>query len=140
VNLSEFLPEEQTLYKRIGAAKLRQIVQVFYPLVKAEPLIADLFPDNLSETMDKQEAFLTGFLGGPPLYHQTYGNPMLRYRHAKFAITPTRAKAWFACFREAVDAVELEPHTAQELLEAVARTAAAMVNTPEAMVNTPEDA
>jgi hemoglobin len=134
VNFSEFLPETPTLYQRIGAAKLRQIVQVFYPLVKAEPLIAELFPDNLSETMDKQEAFLTGFLGGPPLYHQTYGNPMLRYRHAKFAITPSRARAWFACFQEAVGAVELEPGAAQELLDAVARTAAAMVNAPESEI------
>jgi hemoglobin len=132
VNLSEFLQGEQTLYQKIGAAKLRQIIQTFYPLVKAEPLIADLFPDNLSETMDKQEAFLTGFLGGPPLYHQTYGNPMLRYRHAKFAITPSRAQAWFDCFRDAVQSAQLEPNVAQELLQAVARTAAAMVNTPEA--------
>ncbi len=131
MNLSEFLPSKKTLYDQIGAAKLREIVQIFYPLVKAEPLIAELFPDNLSETMNKQEAFLTGFLGGPPLYHQTYGNPMLRYRHAKFAITPTRAKAWFQCFSDAVQAVELEPSVRQELLEAVARTAAAMVNSPE---------
>jgi hemoglobin len=131
VNLTEFLPARDTLYARIGAGKLRQIVQAFYPLVKADPLLTDLFPDNLSETMDKQEAFLTGFLGGPPLYHQTYGNPMLRYRHRTFPITPARAKAWFACFTDAVNSVPLEPDVRQELLEAVARTAAAMVNTAE---------
>ncbi len=131
MNLTDFLPTQETLYSRIGAGRLRQIVQMFYSLVKAEPLIAELFPDNLSETMNKQEAFLTGFLGGPPLYHQTYGNPMLRYRHAKFAITPSRAKAWFTCFADATRSIELEPALEQELLEAVARTAAAMVNTPE---------
>lgn len=131
MNLTDFLPQQQTLYSRIGAARLRKIVEAFYPLVKLEPEIADLFPDNLSETMNKQEAFLSGFLGGPPLYHQTYGNPMLRYRHAKFAITPSRAKAWFVCFRDAVQSVGLEPALQQELLEAVARTAAAMVNTRE---------
>jgi hemoglobin len=131
VNLTEFLPTKDTLYDRIGPAKLRAIVQAFYPLVKAEPLISDLFPDNLSETMNKQEAFLTGFLGGPPLFHQTYGNPMLRYRHAPFEITLTRAKAWFACFVDAVDSVNLEPSLRDELLQAVSRTAAAMVNAPE---------
>jgi hemoglobin len=131
VNLTDFLPIQETLYSRIGAAKLREIIQVFYSLVKAEPSISDLFPDNLSETMNKQEAFLTGFLGGPQLYHQTYGNPMLRYRHAKFAITPSRARAWFACFTDATKSVQLEPSLEHELLEAVARTAAAMVNTPE---------
>ncbi len=131
MNFSEFLSAPESLYQRIGAAKLREIVQAFYPLVKAEPLIADLFPDNLSETMNKQEAFLTGFLGGPPLYHQTYGNPMLRYRHREFAITPSRARAWFACFSDAVHSVALGEAVKSELLEAVARTAAAMVNTPE---------
>ncbi len=118
----------QSLYQQIGAAKLREIVQTFYPLVKAEPLLTDLFPDNLSETMNKQEAFLTGFLGGPPLYHQTYGHPMLRGRHMKFQITPARAQAWFDCFSEAVNSTDLEPGVKTELLEAVARVAAAMVN------------
>jgi hemoglobin len=131
VNLTDFLPAQETLYSRIGAARLREIIQVFYGLVKAEPSIADLFPENLSETMNKQEAFLTGFLGGPPLYHQTYGNPMLRYRHANFAITPSRARAWFACFSDAVKSVALGSILESELLEAVARTVAAMVNTPE---------
>ncbi len=118
----------QSLYQQIGAAKLREIVQTFYPLVKSEPLLTDLFPENLSETMNKQEAFLTGFLGGPPLYHQTYGHPMLRGRHMKFKITTDHARAWFECFSEAVNSVDLEPNIKTELLEAVGRVAAAMVN------------
>lgn len=117
-----------SLYDQIGAAKLRKIVQTFYPLVKAHPLLTDLFPEDLSETMNKQEAFLTGFLGGPPLYHQTYGHPMLRGRHMKFQITVERAQAWFECFTQAVNSVELEPGLCSELLEAVGRVAAAMVN------------
>jgi hemoglobin len=91
----------QSLYQQIGAAKLREIVQTFYPLVKADPLLTDLFPEHLSETMNKQEAFLTGFLGGPPLYRQTYGHPMLRGKHMKFKITLHHARAWFECFTEA---------------------------------------
>jgi hemoglobin len=119
------------LYDRIGAAKLRAIIQAFYPLVKASPLLSDLFPEELSETMNKQEAFLTGFLGGPPLYHRYYGNPMLRARHLKFEITPTRARAWFECFSDASSVADLEPDVQRELLEAVAKMAAHMVNAPE---------
>jgi hemoglobin len=117
-----------SLYQQIGAAKLRKIVQSFYPLVKANPILTDLFPENISETMNKQEAFLTGFLGGPALYHQTYGHPMLRGRHMKFKITIDHARAWFECFSEAVNAVELEQNVRTELLGAVGRVAAAMVN------------
>jgi hemoglobin len=131
VNLNEFLPAQKTLYDRIGAARLREIVQAFYPLVKADPLLSDLFPENLSETMNKQEAFLSGFLGGPPLYQRYYGNPMLRYRHREFPITPARAVAWLECFTAAANSVDLPAETRLELLEAVGRTAAAMVNTRE---------
>jgi hemoglobin len=119
------------LYDRIGAAKLRAIIQAFYPLVKADPLLSELFPEELSETMNKQEAFLTGFLGGPPLYHRYYGNPMLRARHLKFEITPNRAKAWFECFSDASLVADLEPEVRHELLEAIARMAAHMVNAPQ---------
>jgi hemoglobin len=107
-----------SLYQQIGAAKLREIVQIFYPLVKADPLLTDLFPENLSETMNKQEAF----------YHQTYGHPMLRGRHMKFRITIERARAWFECFSQAVNAVDLEPGVRIDLLEAVGRVAGAMIN------------
>jgi hemoglobin len=126
----ETTPLRTPLYDRIGPAKLRAIIQAFYPLVKQEPLIAGLFPEDLSETMNKQEAFMTGFLGGPPLYHRYYGPPMLRDRHLKFSITPERAHAWFACFTDATNTVALEPEVRDELLQAVARMAAHMVNTP----------
>jgi truncated hemoglobin YjbI len=46
----------------------------------------------------------------------------------KFQITIERARAWFECFTEAVNAVNLEEKVRLELLEAVARVAAAMVN------------
>ena len=119
-----------TLYARIGPANIRKLVLAFYPLVSAHPLLAPLFPEDLSETMNKQEAFLTGFLGGPPLYHQTYGHPMLRARHLKFPITRSVALAWFECFTLAAQTLELPPDVFEELLAAVGRTAAAMVNTP----------
>jgi hemoglobin len=126
--VNEVNPVAPSLYAQIGAAKLRALVQNFYPLVVAHPLLSELFPENLSETMNKQEAFWTGFFGGPPLYHQTYGHPMLRGRHMKFQITADRARAWFDCFTEAATAVDLEPAVRSQLLQAVARVAAAMVN------------
>ena len=118
-----------TLYSRLGAANIRKLVLAFYPLVQAHPLLADLFPEDLSETMNKQEAFLTGFLGGPPLYHQTYGHPMLRARHLKFPITRDVALAWFDCFTQAVRSLDVDADLQDEVLAAVGRTAAAMINT-----------
>jgi hemoglobin len=39
-----------------------------------------------------------GLLGGPPLYHQRHGNPMMRARHLPFPITPAAREEWLACF------------------------------------------
>ena len=42
-------------------------------------------------------AFLSGFTGGPELYHRHYGAPMMRRRHLPFSIGPAERDAWMAC-------------------------------------------
>ncbi|GGJ81365.1 globin domain-containing protein [Deinococcus aquiradiocola] len=124
-----------TLYDRIGPATLRDLLERFYARVAQDPLIADLFPGSRdpalwSVTLDKQFAFMSGFLGGPPLYHRQYGNPMLRARHLPFPITPDRARAWLACMQAALrDTPDLDQGTAAELHMSLTRVAMHMVNT-----------
>ena len=48
---------------------------------------------------------MTQFLGGPPLYTEEHGHPMLRARHMPFEITQTRAKEWLQCMEEAMNEV-----------------------------------
>ncbi|AZI41644.1 globin [Deinococcus psychrotolerans] len=123
---------EDTLYKRIGPEVLHDLVTRFYGHVAQHPDLIPIFPADLSLTARKQEAFLSGFLGGPPLYHQEFGHPRLRARHLPFEITPTRARAWLACMNTAIhETPDLAPDAAAELFAALSRTAAAMVNTPE---------
>ncbi|MBZ9750439.1 globin [Deinococcus sp. HMF7620] len=121
-----------SLYDRIGPAALDQLVTRFYALVAADPALAPLFPADLTETAEKQLAFLSGFLGGPPLYHERYGHPRLRARHLPFPITPARARAWLACMNAALRATpEIAEADARELHMALSRVAVHMVNTPE---------
>ncbi|AWN23310.1 globin [Deinococcus irradiatisoli] len=123
---------DRTLYERIGPEVLHDLVTRFYSLVAQHPDLIPIFPADLSLTARKQEAFLTGFLGGPPLYHQEFGHPRLRARHLPFEITPTRARAWLACMNAALHQTPgLEAQDAAELFAALSRTAAAMVNSPE---------
>ena len=97
-----------------------------------DPDLAPIFPADLTETAEKQLAFLTGFLGGPPLYHQTYGPPRLRARHLPHPITPARGRAWLACMNAALrETPGIAPADARELYAALTRVAAQMVNTPE---------
>ncbi|WP_272976077.1 globin [Deinococcus geothermalis] len=127
------LREGGSLYSRIGPEALARLVQHFYARVAAHPDLAPIFPADLTLTAEKQLAFLTGFLGGPPLYHQRFGHPRLRARHLPFPITPTRARAWLACMQAALrETPEIAEAEARELYAALSRVAVHMVNTLEA--------
>ncbi|MCS7463523.1 globin [Paenibacillus doosanensis] len=112
------LRQELTPYELMGGAEtIRRIVEAFYPLVQANSLIGPLFPENIHPVMEKQYMFLTQFFGGPPLYSNQYGHPMMRARHLPFEITPERAEAWLGCMRQALDSLGLEAEVKTFILE-----------------------
>lgn len=118
-----------SLYDRIGPDALALLVHRFYARVARDPDLAPIFPADLTETAEKQFAFLTGFMGGPPLYHERYGNPRLRARHLPFPITSQRARAWLTCMNAALrESPEIAPADAAELYAALTRVAVHMVN------------
>ncbi|CAJ1004494.1 MULTISPECIES: globin [Brevibacillus] len=119
----------QTPYELIGGAEtLSRLVDTFYDLVKEHPDLAPLFPEDFTEIKEKQYMFLTQFLGGPTLYSDRYGHPMMRARHMRFPITPKRAEAWLACMSEAMDRIGLEGEVRHHIFERLRLTAYHMVN------------
>jgi hemoglobin len=122
----------QSTYERIGGAKtVRALVEAFYPRVQAHPLLKPIFPENIEPVMEKQFLFLTQFLGGPSLYTDRYGHPMLRARHLPFPITPARAEAWLTCMHQALDEVGIEGEEREQIWSRLVIAAHHMVNTPE---------
>jgi hemoglobin len=114
-----------------GAETIARLVDAFYARVVAHPELASIFPQEIGPVRDKQYLFLTQFLGGPALFSQEYGHPMLRARHMPHEITPSRAEAWLACMREAMDDIELSGDMREYIFERLTMTAHHMVNTPE---------
>lgn len=126
------LREYGTLYDAIGGAPvLRRIVEAFYPKVQAHPLLGPLFPEDIRPVMEKQFMFLSQFFGGPPLYSEAYGHPMMRARHLPFPITRERADAWLDCMRRALEEVGLAPELRAVMLERLSGPAYHFVNTVE---------
>ncbi|MBM7647533.1 hemoglobin [Bacillus ectoiniformans] len=121
----------QAPYDFIGEKKLSELVESFYSKVGKHPDLVPIFPDDLTETARKQKQFLTQYLGGPPLYTEEHGHPMLRARHMPFPITPKRAKAWLACMTEAMDETNIEGEFREFLFHRLELTAQHMVNQPE---------
>ena len=120
-----------TPYDTIGAETLNHLIHAFYRRVGKHPNLAPIFPDDLTETARKQEQFMTQFLGGPPLYTEEHGHPMLRARHMPFEITQTRAKEWLQCMEEAMDEVGLSGSIRDFYFSRLVQTAEHMINTDE---------
>ncbi len=115
-------------YEEIGAEKLSQLIDIFYSKVAVHPDLYPIFPDDLTETARKQKQFQTQFLGGPNLFSEEHGHPMMRARHMPFPITPTRAKAWLTCMYEAMDDAGLDGKLREIYYKRLEMTAMHMVN------------
>ncbi|MEH7416360.1 globin [Neobacillus drentensis] len=120
-----------TPFEEIGEDLLHRLVDTFYSLVAQHPDLAPIFPNQFSEIARKQKQFLTQYLGGPPLYTEEHGHPMMRARHLPFPVTPTRARAWLSCMRQAMDLVGLKGPVREEFYARLHLTAQHMINTPD---------
>jgi len=120
-----------SLYEAIGGAEaIRTIVELFYPRVQADPLLSPLFPEDIHPVMEKQFMFLSQFFGGPSLYSDEFGHPMMRGRHMPFPITTEHAAAWLNCMREALSETHLDEELQQVVIERLSGPAHHFVNTP----------
>lgn len=120
-----------TPFEAIGEEKLHQLIDTFYSRVHQHPDLIPIFPEDLTETVRKQKQFMTQFLGGPPIYTEEHGHPMLRARHLPFKITETRARAWLSCMNKAMDEVELDETIREAFFSRLVLTAQHMINQPE---------
>lgn len=122
----------RTLFELMGGAEtVSRLVEVFYSKVQQEPLLSPLFPANIGPVIEKQQLFLTQFFGGPTLYSDQHGHPMMRARHLPFPITKERADAWLGCMTEAMTEVGLPEDLKGFLIERLRGSAYHFVNTPE---------
>lgn len=122
----------ETPYELLGGEEtIQKLVNAFYPKVYANPILSPLFEGDMEEIKRKQKMFLTQFTGGPTLYSDEFGPPAMRARHMPFEITPTRATAWLACMKEAMDDIDLEGPIREQFYDRLQQVAGIMINTPD---------
>ena len=123
---------EQTPYDILGGdAAVRRLVDRFYDLMDETPeyyAVRKLHPQDLSGSREKFYMFLSGWLGGPPLYTEKHGHPMLRARHLPFSIGVAERDAWLACMRQAMEENVADEKLREWLLQSLSGTADWMRN------------
>lgn len=93
-----------TPYEQLGGEqRVLELTNAFYDEVASDALMAELHPDDLTESREKFFEFLSGWLGGPQLYTEKRGHPRLRMRHAPFPIDEPAVHAWLGCMGRALD-------------------------------------
>jgi len=121
-----------TIFEAIGGQQtVDKIIESLYKHIGEHEKLIPIFPDDLQESARKQRLFLTQFFGGPPLYLQDRGHPMLKRRHLEFEITPERRDAWLACMHKALHEAKVEEPYLTAIFERLSMTADHMVNTME---------
>ncbi|EGD58060.1 globin [Novosphingobium nitrogenifigens DSM 19370] len=128
------MSEEVTPYETFGGEPvIRALCARFYALMDTLPEAAEcraVHPPDLSRAEQKLYEYLTGWLGGPPLYTDKYGHPRLRMRHFVAPIGKAEIEGWLACFHIAWAEIIPPSPLADTILEKVDALGWHMENQP----------
>jgi len=124
---------EKTPYQIIGGeAGARAISNRFYDIMAsdeyAKPLY-DMHPLPLDRIRQVFFEFLSGWLGGPDLFSQKHGHPMLRKRHMPFQVNQDLRDQWMHCMNKTLDIEVDNPLLREGLKQSFSQLASHMINT-----------
>jgi len=114
-----------------GELIIRDLVERFYFYMDTLPEargIRDMHQPDLTSAKTKLFKFLSGWLGGPDLFVQEYGHPMLRARHLPFAIGESERDQWMLCMNKAIAEIPMNPILETNLKNALQELATHIIN------------
>ena len=122
-----------TPYLEIGGAEgVTALAETFYDVIDEDsPRLRGMLPRNISKTRQKFSMYLSGWMGGPPLYEERWGHPRLRMRHLPFEIGQLEAEEWMRCMRVALKRCEVPAPLSDFLEERFTQLAQHMRNQPD---------
>lgn len=123
----------ETVWAQVGGTEtFERLVRTFYDGVRADPVLAPMYPDaDWEGAIWRLRAFLEQYWGGPATYSEERGHPRLRMRHTPFKVTPDARDRWLRHMHAALDEAQLPPLHDAAFRDYVERAAHAMVNTFE---------
>ncbi len=111
---------------------MRELVGRFYAQMDSLPEargIRAMHPPDLATAKERLFLFLSGWLGGPPLYEERFGHPRLRMKHQAFPIGEAERDAWMLCMTRALEDMAITAELRASLIQAFYKTADFLRNT-----------
>lgn len=120
-----------TPYERMGGTEFfTALCDRFYSRVEHCELLRPMYPaGDLKPASERLRMFLEQYFGGPRTYSEQRGHPRLRARHMGYHIDTAARDTWLGHMAWALDDLEIDSHSRQELWEYFERAADFMINT-----------
>jgi len=117
----------QSIYTRLGGEQvLRDFVENLYYFMdhfSAVERIRSMHPRDLTDTNQRLFMFLSGMLGGPPLYVEKFGQPFLRQKHMHLSIGNKERDQWLFCAENAANQLNIDASVRQNLMTEITKMA-----------------
>ena len=93
------------IYSSMGNEGIFRMLSDFYRRLEASS-IRRLFTEDMQAASRRSAAFYVQLLGGPRMYNERYGAPMMRRRHLPFDIDEPARVVWRDCFYDTLENAE----------------------------------
>ena len=121
---------EATPYEALGGdTEVRRLTELFYDQIDASaPTLRAMLPKNDSVSREKLYEFLSGWMGGPPLYTDKYGTVCMTTPHEPYHIGPEERDQWLMCMDKALEQIDASDELVEMLKIPMFRIADAVRN------------
>ncbi len=126
------MTEQTTMYHWIGGEEgVRKLVNKFYDIMDSSDdakVVRAMHKEDLSVIREGLFEYLSGWLGGPPLFVAKHGSPCITKQHKSFKIDQKASDAWMNCMQQAMEEVEIEEKYREMLKPAFQRICDSLLN------------
>ena len=120
-----------TPYEILGDEGIRDLVGAFYDVMDESPDVARIramHAPDLRPMKRALTAYLTQWMGGPPVYLALRGSMCLTGSHMPYAIGPEERDMWLTCMERALERIGASDSLKTMLSEPLRRVAEAVRN------------
>ncbi|WP_116364663.1 group II truncated hemoglobin [Parahaliea mediterranea] len=120
-----------TPYQMLGDDGIRALCNAFYDIMDSAPeaaTIRRMHAADLGPMKVKLAEYLTGWMGGPPVYADKYGSVCMTEPHAPYRIGPVERDQWLWCMQQALQQTGASEELKTLLNVPLQRIAAAIQN------------
>jgi hemoglobin len=107
-----------TPYEILGQDGIRALADAFYEAMDELPeaaRIRAMHAEHLDSIKRLLAAYLTGWMGGPPVYQAMKGTVCLTEPHEPYPIGPEERDQWLLCMNEALNRIDASDELRQML-------------------------